>query len=288
MANYRFRILNVFAQTTLGGNPLAVFEDARGLDDATMQALARQFNLSETTFILPSEIATARVRIFTPNFEMPFAGHPTLGTAHVVRDLKSAGDRLTLEMQAGCIPVAANGDQWTLRANAPTSRAFTAPRRDLAKALGLTIMEIAADPLWVNTGNEQLVVPLSSVAAINRCRPDSRLIDEVCGDSQRNKIYLWAKDGVPANGVQAGVQHASVRFFFPNNGALSEDPGTGSACANLGGYFVVSQMTLPQTWVLRQGAHINKPCQLHLHVDAQKAIFVGGRVIELGRGEITL
>ena len=284
MASYRVRILNVFAQTTLGGNPLAVFEDARGLDEVTMQALARQFNLSETTFIFPSEVASARVRIFTPNFEMPFAGHPTLGTAHVTRELKNAGDALTLEMQAGCIPATATGDHWTLRANAPTSRPFAAPINELAKALGLSANDIAAAPLWVNTGNEQLVVPLTSVEAIDRCRPDSRLIDEVCGNGQRNKVYLWAKDGAPVD----GVQQASVRFFFPNNGALSEDPGTGSACANLGGYFVVTQMPLPQTWVLRQGTHINKPCQLHLHVDAQQTIFVGGQVIELGRGEISL
>src|SRR5574338_361360 len=114
MPTYAFRIVNVFAESTLAGNPLAVVEDARGLDDATMQALALQFNLSETTFVLPSEKATARVRIFTPTFEMPFAGHPTLGTAHVVRELRSAGDRVTLDMKAGVIPVAAQGDVWTL------------------------------------------------------------------------------------------------------------------------------------------------------------------------------
>src|SRR5437660_1119374 len=79
-------------------------EDGRGLDDATMQALALQFNLSETTFVLPSERATARVRIFTPTFEMPFAGHPTLGTAHIVRELTGTGDKLTLELLAGIIP----------------------------------------------------------------------------------------------------------------------------------------------------------------------------------------
>src|SRR5512139_2499113 len=95
---WRFRLVNVFAESALGGNPLCVFEDARELDAATMQALALQFNLSETTFVLPSTLATARVRIFTPTFEMPFAGHPTLGTAHVVRDLLDSGDRLTLEM----------------------------------------------------------------------------------------------------------------------------------------------------------------------------------------------
>src|SRR6187549_2048049 len=111
MPHYAFRVVNVFAETPLGGNPLAVFEDARGIDERTMQALARQFNLSETTFILPTDKATARVRIFTPSYEMPFAGHPTLGTAHVVRELKG-GDAVALEMKAGVIPVNAKGDVW--------------------------------------------------------------------------------------------------------------------------------------------------------------------------------
>src|SRR5688572_20865116 len=117
MRGYAFRILNVFTVegAPLSGNPLCVFEDARDLDDATMQALARQLNLSETTFLLPSERASARVRIFTPAFEMPFAGHPTLGTAHVVRALGRGADELTLEMAAGLIPVTARGDAWTLR-----------------------------------------------------------------------------------------------------------------------------------------------------------------------------
>ena len=102
-----------------------------------MQALARQFNLSETTFILPSSRATAQVRIFTPSYEMPFAGHPTLGTAHVCRALGLGGDDLKLEMQAGIIPVQADGDRWTLQANAPTWRKCEASRGTLAKMLGL-------------------------------------------------------------------------------------------------------------------------------------------------------
>src|SRR4051812_44502744 len=105
MPALRYRLVNVFAESALAGNPLCVFEDGSGLDDATMQALALQFNLSETTFILPPTHAgaTARVRIFTPAFEMPFAGHPTLGTAHVVRELKDAGDDVKLEMKAGIV-----------------------------------------------------------------------------------------------------------------------------------------------------------------------------------------
>src|SRR5262249_25892945 len=152
----------------LSGNPLCVFEDARGLDDATMQALALQFNLSETTFILPSDAASAAVRIFTPTFEMPFAGHPTLGTAHVVR-ARRGGDRLTLAMKAGVIPVTARGDEWTLRANAPRYRPVEASRAQLAEMLGLVADDILDGARRVDTGAEQLLVPLRSPAAVARC-----------------------------------------------------------------------------------------------------------------------
>ena len=100
MTHFAYRLVNVFAEAPLAGNPLCVFEDGTGLDDATMQALALQFNLSETTFVLPSGRATARVRIFTPTFEMAFAGHPTLGTAHVVRELAGAGDRKSTRLNS--------------------------------------------------------------------------------------------------------------------------------------------------------------------------------------------
>ena len=130
MPVHTFRIVNVFAEEALAGNPLAVFEDARGMDEQTMQALALQFNLSETTFVLPSARATAQVRIFTPTFEMPFAGHPTLGTAHVVRSLRGSGDTVMLEMRVGTIPVYAHGDVWTLQANPPKHRPVTASRAD--------------------------------------------------------------------------------------------------------------------------------------------------------------
>src|SRR6516164_11675939 len=139
MPAYAYRIVNVFTQAhaPLSGNPLSVFERAQTLDAARMQALALQFNLSETTFILPSERATARVRIFTPTFEMPFAGHPTLGSAHVVRDLKGGGDAVTLDMKAGIIPVQAAGDVWMLTANEPKHRKPEATRSDFAAMLGL-------------------------------------------------------------------------------------------------------------------------------------------------------
>src|SRR5438309_9391427 len=132
------RILNVFARAgRLTGNPLCVFEDGEGVDDTTMQALARQLNLSETTFILPSDSADARVRIFTPAYEMPFAGHPTLGTAHVVRSLGLGANSLRLELPVGVVPVDALGNRWTLTAPAPTSHELGVPVATLARALGL-------------------------------------------------------------------------------------------------------------------------------------------------------
>src|SRR6202023_817348 len=120
MATHPFRIVNVFTQHrgALSGNPLCVFEDGSGFDTDLMQALARQFNLSETTFILPSSRADARVRIFTPAYEMPFAGHPTLGTAHVCRALDLGSEGLRLEMAVGVIGVAAHCGRWALPAQA--------------------------------------------------------------------------------------------------------------------------------------------------------------------------
>jgi len=167
MSNLRYRIVNVFAESALAGNPLCVFEDGSALDGATMQALALQFNLSETTFILPptAEGATAHVRIFTPGFEMPFAGHPTLGTAHVVRDLMQAGDAVKLQMLAGLIPVTAEGNVWTLKANAPRTHVPEASREDFARMLALDAADVREGALWVDTGSEQLIMPLASGSA---------------------------------------------------------------------------------------------------------------------------
>ncbi|HEY2863132.1 MAG TPA: PhzF family phenazine biosynthesis protein [Casimicrobiaceae bacterium] len=290
MAEYRFRILNVFArEAVLSGNPLAVLEDARGLDDATMQALALQFNLSETTFILPSATATARVRIFTPSFELPFAGHPTLGTAHVVRDRMRCGDALSLEMRAGIVPVGAVGDRWTLEAKAPRTREVTVSRDVLAAMLGLTAADLGTTPLWIDTGTEQLVIPLASPEAVVRCAPDSALLlrharldppgSSGGGRNVRAMAYVWSR---------SGRDSVLSRFFFSKQGGVVEDPGTGSACANLGGWLVATGAMRPQTMVVDQGEAAGRPCRLGLEVDAEGRIFVSGRVIELGLGAITL
>ena len=291
MRDYAFRLVNVFAESPLAGNPLCVFEDARGLDDATMQAVALQFNLSETTFVLPSDRATARVRIFTPAFEMPFAGHPTLGTAYVARDLAGGGDAITLEMLAGIIPVSARGDILILQANAPVHRAVAASRAELAAMVGLADDDLAdaraAPPLWVDTGSEQLVIPLASADAVRRAAPRTELLLAHGGNGTRAMAYVWARD--PARGAAGPAGEPVIaRFFFPKHGALVEDPGTGSACANLGGWLLATHAPLPQRMAIHQGDAVGRPCRLGLEVTANRRILVAGRVIELGRGSIRL
>jgi len=278
MASYAFRILNVFARDgRLTGNPLCVFEDGRGLDDATLQALARQFNLSETTFILPSAKATAQVRIFTPGYEMPFAGHPTLGTAHVVRALKG-GDRLTLEMKAGVIPVEAAGDVWTLGANRPRWRELSESRADLAAILGLEPADLAERPLWVNAGKEQLMVPVATAQAVRRARPRPDAFSRLKSEDGQSMACVFSDAGDAAGTVES-------RFFFPSGAAILEDPATGSACANLGGWFCALRPGAGIARVVSQGEAVKRPSTLRLAV-RDGAIFVGGRVIELGRGTV--
>ena len=243
-----------------------------------MQALALQFNLSETTFILPSERASARVRIFTPGYEMPFAGHPTLGTAHVCRALGLGGDRLTLEMPAGIIPVRASGDRWTLQAKAPTWREVEVPRPTLAAMLGLEEQDIGERPLWVNTGKEQLIVPLGSDAAVRRVRVRAERLAQLSSVDGHSMAYVFAPAG-------AGLL---ARFFFPHGGSLLEDPATGSATANLGGWCLAIGRTLPCEFEIAQGEYTGRPSALQLRVDADRQIYVSGDVIELGRGTINL
>ena len=281
MSQYAFRIVNVFTRGgALTGNPLCVFEDARGLDDASLQALARQFNLSETTFILPSDRATARVRIFTPSYEMPFAGHPTLGTAHVVRALAGAGDAVTLEMLAGVIPVTAAGDRWTLSANAPRWREVAESREALAAILGLETRDLAGRPLWVNAGKEQLVVPVASADAVRRARPRADAFSTLRSEDGQSMAYVFADEGDARGAVVA-------RFFFPSGAAILEDPATGSACANLGGWFLATRPGENVTRVVSQGDEVRRPSTLHMTVSAG-AIRVGGEVIELARGTLDL
>ena len=277
-----FRILNVFArEARLTGNPLCVFEDGSALSGEQMQALARQFNLSETTFILPSTRATAQVRIFTPSYEMPFAGHPTLGTAHVVRSmLEGEASDITLEMKAGIIPVSSSGRRWTLSANKPRWRDVAESRSELAAMLGLTEGDLAERPLWVNAGKEQLMVPVRDAAAVDRARPRADAFSKLKSEDGQSMAYVFADAG-------DGAARVHSRFFFPSGAAILEDPATGSACANLGGWYVAMRAGADVKRTVSQGEAVARPSTLYLDV-AGGDIRVGGDVLEIARGRLEL
>ena len=281
--DYAYRIVNVFTvgDDRFSGNPLCVFEDARGLTDAQMQALARQLNLSETTFVLPpAGDADAHVRIFTPSYEMPFAGHPTLGTASVVAVARGRAS-VTFEMQAGRVPVTREGTRWTLRAaRAPTPRAVEASRAELARMVGLPDDAVSDTPLWVDTGTEQLVIPIRSAELVHAAQPVPELLARwgYAPSRQEAMAYLVAED-TPA---------WTVRFFFTSHGSVIEDPATGSACANLGGWMLATGRALPVEVTLRQGDAVKRPSELGLRVASDRAIYVSGQVIQLGYGTVRL
>ena len=277
-----YRILNVFTDgdNPFSGNPLCVFEDATGLSDKVMQDLARQLNLSETTFITSRDAdVTANVRIFTPSYELPFAGHPTLGTAYVVRELSGAGDAVVLRMPAGDIPVLFAGNVWNLQANAPTSSAVEVSRSDLTAMIGLTADRVAAEPLWVDTGTVQLILPLKTADDVRSASADPKLLAEFATrPGGESLVYLWAPTG--ADTIEA-------RLFFTQNNAAIEDPATGSACANLGGWFLANGERGIRRRI-HQGSAIQRPSVLDLVVSDEGTIFVSGVVREVGRGTFDL
>jgi trans-2,3-dihydro-3-hydroxyanthranilate isomerase len=290
MRRLPFRLVNVFSLPgdPFSGNPLCVFEDGRSLAPREMQALARQTNLSETTFVLsgadsPDSHAAALVRIFTPTHEMPFAGHPTLGTAHVVAARRSgadAADRVVLELPAGMVHVTrAADDLWTLEApRSPKTRAPSATPTELARMVGAPAL--GGVPLWVDTGVEQLVVPLATAEDVRRATPSAALLDELAAETSGDKrsVYVWAR---------AADGKVLARYFFLQHGGVTEDPATGSACANLGGWLVSTGAEQPATLEVEQGELIGRPSSLRLRVESGR-VFVGGRVSEVGRGEVSL
>lgn len=288
MRSFRYRLVNVFVESetaTFGGNPLCVFENAHGMTDAEMQALAAQFNLSETTFILPREGTHPQVRIFTPAFEMPFAGHPTIGTSFVANALGldgCVGDSLKLALKVGDIPVTRDVQgAWTFTANEHKSRPVDFSQVDAAFMLGIDDDDLAGLPRYVDNGSEQVVIPVKSVEALAKLKPVPDLLKKhVHVRLDRYLAYVVAR---------VAKDRFQVRFFFPKDGGMmTEDPGTGSACACLGGFLIDSSEPTPSQFTVTQGEFINRLNVLQLSLTADKRVRVGGRVLPLGEGVIHL
>ncbi|MGH2471480.1 MAG: PhzF family phenazine biosynthesis protein [Candidatus Limnocylindria bacterium] len=277
MTRYEYRLVDVFTDKAFGGNPLAVFREPGKLDDKTMQAIAKELHLSETTFVLrpTSSAADHRLRMFTPDAELPFAGHPTLGTAYVLADGKDGAMRL--EEGVGVIRVTLREGFVQMEQPLPTFTGTTLTRKAAADALGIAIEEVRSDvPIQVgSSGNPFLFVPLSNLKAVRRARRPSGL------DAS---VYVFAMSG------ERSGSHVHGRMFDQGLG-IGEDPATGSAQGPLGAYVVVHELVqaAPTTRIrVEQGFEIGRPSILEIEVDrtgaAVTAVRVGGRCVPMGGG----
>ena len=278
MKSYPFYLVNVFAESHFGGNPLAVFPSADGLNDTTMQAIACQFNLSETVFLHKGTGGSAAdLRIFTPSYELPLAGHPTLGSAFIVKRLQQLGDGFILNTVAKHVQIHSTGDHVQLKLSGYTARASLATHDELARMVGLDAGAIAEQATWVNSGTEQLLLQVFGKEKLYLAKVHADKLQALCAkDNALEMLYLWYDN--------AENDRVYVRFFFMQGGGVIQDSGTGSACANLGAYFI-TQSNYPIARTIIQGDDMGRPNRLTLKVDNEQAMYVGGRVIEVGRGE---
>lgn len=267
----RYTIVDVFAEARYEGNALAVVQDAGSLDTATMQAIAREMNLSETTFVVAQAKGRAVVRIFTPVEELPFAGHPTLGTAWV---LARGGRPVTLELAAGDVAVRfAEGVAWMTPPPAAVGKAVAA---DVAAALvGLEPrdLDVSLGPCIVSCGPSYMLIGVRTLEALARV--------EVGLDALRRPVSGTFPYCVCRGGRAADADYAARMHFFDGVG-VREDPATGSAAAAFAGYLRKQGVT--GDFVLEQGFEIARPSRLYLRVGEVNEI--GGRVYAVAEGRL--
>lgn len=267
-----FHQVDVFTEQPYSGNPLAVFPDAGALGDEQMQAIASEMNLSETTFVMDSGQDHYSVRIFTPSEELPFAGHPTIGTAWVLRDLgRVTAPEITQVSPAGDTSVKFAEDMfWFERPPSPPPSLVPEPAR-VAALLGLGPEHVGFPagagslgsggerlaPAFSDAGVPQLMVPLRDADVLAAASPQHAL-----GRLSHNGVYCFTPDG---DGLRA-------RGFFPGIG-IPEDPATGSAAAALGLY--LADRIGPITTVVRQGVEMGRPSTIHVEATAEM-VRIGG------------
>ena len=300
---YRYYTADVFTDHPFGGNQLAVFPDARGLTPQQMQAIAREFNYSETTFVFPPQDAahTRWVRIFTPGAEMPFAGHPTVGTAHVlaaIGEIALAGDvtRIVLEEGVGPVPVAI-----TARQGKPVFAQLTAAKLPefgppppstaiIASVLSLEVDDIlnGADfPQAISCGLPFLFIPLRNRDAVRRARLKRELWEQHLASYWAPMVYLLCYD------PELPGSHLHARMYAPGVG-VEEDPATGSAATALAGYLGAREATRAGTlhWRVEQGFEMGRPSILEVEADkvdgAITEIRVGGSTVMMCSGTLDL
>jgi trans-2,3-dihydro-3-hydroxyanthranilate isomerase len=301
MSNTKRRLpfvqVDVFTSVPLEGNQLAVFADGSSLSDAEMQALAKETNLSETTFILPRDAATerergVRVRIFTTTEELPFAGHPTLGTAMVLRNDASRGngsaEEIALDLNVGRIPVRfsiRDGLPFGLMTQRDPEFKNKHSREDVARASGLAIDDIADDlPIQtVSTGNAFAIVPLKSLAVLQNLSPTWANMKAYLDKSDSRFFYFVSRETL---NPEAKLQS---RMIFYNG----EDPATGSAAGPCAAWAVQYGVVPADKQVLmEQGVEMKRRSRIFFSAgrngDKIVNVRVGGHVAEVARGEFIL
>lgn len=300
---HRFFTADVFTSHRFGGNQLAVLPDARGLTSEQMQLVTREFNYSESVFVLPPDdpAHTRRVRIFTPGREVPFAGHPTVGTAHVLAatgEVPLDGDDQTIVLEEGVGPVRvrirSEGGvpvfcQLSV-AKLPEVGPPPPPNEQLAEVLSLDVADFvggAMQPAAVSCGLPFLFVPLRSRAAVARARVRFDEWERTLGGSWGSEMMVFAADAErPGSDLRA-------RVFVPGL-SVPEDPATGSACAALGGYLAARAPETSGTlrWRVEQGFEMGRPSILDVevgkHDGAITAVRVGGASVLVSEGTITV
>jgi trans-2,3-dihydro-3-hydroxyanthranilate isomerase len=303
--SHRFLQVDVFTDKPFGGNPLAVFPDAEGLTDEEMQQLAREMNLSETTFVLPpvSPDADFRVRIFTPAAELPFAGHPVVGThwvlAHLGQvDLREPVTQVRFELGVGVLPADLHAvgnllERVVMTQDRPAFGATLVDLSDLTAGLGLAPEALAETGLpvqVVSTGVPQMMVPVRSLAevqSLGASHLDVPALNRACRSVGTECVMVFALE---TERPEASVH---VRMFAPLLG-IPEDPATGSANGALGAYLVRHRalpVTAPTThFSSEQGAEIFRPSRLWIEVDgpagAPTCVRVGGQAVLVAEGTV--
>ena len=286
MRSFSFVTVDVFTDRRCGGNPLAVFPDARGMTDGEMQSLAAEFNLSETTFVLPpaDPANTARVRIFNRKSEMPFAGHPNVGTAWVLRD---RGSKLRFEEIAGLVEVEIADGKPTISAPQPLQLGAEMPADLLASCVGLTTDDILLAhhrPVLASVGNSFVIAEVTG-DALTRAVPDLGRIREAhktydAPGPGRLPLYLYAHDG----------QRVRTRMFSPMSGTV-EDPATGSAATPLAALLLSLKKDAEHKVTIVQGVEMGRPslllCTAHRAADGIRAT-VGGGCVPVLKGDVSL
>ena len=286
MPAHRYRVVDVFTLHPLEGNPLAVFPDGSALGEATMQAIAKELNLSETVFLLPPTRpdCSARVRIFTPAIEMLFAGHPTVGASYVLLDegmVPRDSLSFTLEEKIGPVPIRVDsGDRPLIWLTTPAIKdGAVYDRNTCARALGLALEDLLdIPPQLLSAGNPNIYIALKNKTAVDRAWLDS------AGMAQLNPkpsepvcVFVFAPT----------AEGAYSRMFAPDHG-VAEDPATGSATGPLAHYMQRHGLTSQTRFVSEQGTKMGRRSLLHIHMRADGRIDVGGYVTPLVEATMSL